>query len=297
MRSISIFLLLIVTLVTTCFAVAANSDALQELQLAKAAMTTDLDAAEKHIEKALAKVPNNAEVQFICGRIMGQQAENAIFSALSYAKKSLACLKQAVALQPENTAYRKGLMSFYLGAPGIAGGDKQLAWHEAEQITQLNALQGILAKLSYYRQTEQATQHQQLLAQSRQHYPEQAEFHYRHGLVLQDNKHYTDAFNAFKAATQAPQDEDGIYQLNAWYQIGRTALFSEQQLEQGIQALNYYIANAPEADNLPDKPWAHFRLAQLHKLNGDNAMMQQHLAQAGKTNDKELQREIRRLQP
>ncbi|MEW5682198.1 MAG: hypothetical protein AB1780_07440 [Pseudomonadota bacterium] len=297
MRSISISLLLIVTLVTTRFAVVANSDAPQELQLAKAAMATNLDLAEKHIETALTQAPQNAEVQFICGRIMGQQAENAIFSALSYARKSLACLKQAVALQPENTAYRKGLMSFYLGAPGIAGGDKQLAWQEVEQITQLSALQGTLAQLSYYRQTEQTTQYQQLLAHSRQRYPEQAEFHYRYGLVLQDNKQYKDAFHAFTATTLAAQDEDGIYRLNAWYQIGRTALFSGQQLEQGIQALNYYLANAPEADNLPDKPWAHFRLAQLHKLNGDNAMMQQHLAQAGETNDKELQREIRRLQP
>lgn len=296
MRLTPIFLLMIITSAATCFSVAAGTDSLAELQQAKAAMQTDLDLAEKHIEKALAKAPKNAEVQFICGRIMGQQAENAIFSALSYAKKSLQCLKQAVALQPENTAYRKGLMSFYLGAPGIVGGDKQLAWQEVEQITQLNALQGTLAKLSYYRQTEQTAQYQQLLAQSRENHPEQAEFHYRHGLVLQENKQFADAISAFTIATQAPQDEEGIYQLNAWYQIGRTALFSEQQLEAGIQALNYYIANAPRADNLPDRPWAHFRLAQLHKLNGNNTMMQQHLDLASNNNDKELQREIRRLQ-
>ena len=282
--------------VTTSFAVFAASDGLAELQQAKAIMATDLDLAEKHIDKALAEAPQNAEVQFICGRIMGQQAENAIFSALSYAKKSLACLEQAVALQPSNISYRKGIMSFYLGAPGIAGGDRQLAWQQVEQITQLDTLQGTLAKLSYYRQTEQTAQYQQLLVQSRENHPEQAEFHYRHGLVLQEGKHYADAFNAFAAATQAPQDEESIYQLNAWYQIGRTALFSEQQLEQGIQALSYYIAQAPKSDNLPDKHWAHFRLAQLHKLNGNNSMMQQHLTQASDTNDKELQREIRRLQ-
>lgn len=295
MRLSYIFLALAIT-ATASFAGAAAAKSPAELQQAKAVMATDLDAAEKHIEKALAKAPNNAEVQFLCGRIMGQQAENAIFSALSYAKKSLRCLEQAVALQPENTLYRKGLMSFYLGAPGIAGGDKKLAWQEAEQIAQLNALQGTLAKLSYYRQTEQTEQHQQLLAQSAQKYPEQAELHYRHGLVLQENKQYADAFTAFAAATQAPHDEETIYQFNAWYQIGRTALFSEQQLEKGIQALNHYIAQAPKADNLPDMAWAHFRLAQLHKLNGNNSMMQQHLTQAGYTNDKELQREIKRLQ-
>ena len=295
MRLSYIFFAVTIT-TTTSFAVAVTADSPAELQQAKAAMATDLDLAEKHIEKALAKAPNNAEVQFLCGRIMGQQAEDAIFSALSYAKKSLACLKQAVDLQPENTAYRKGLMSFYLGAPGIAGGDNALAWQQVEQIAQLDTLQGTLAKLSYYRQTEQTAQYQQLLLQSRTNHPEQAEFHYRHGLVLQESKHYADAFNAFTAATQATQDEEGMYQLNAWYQIGRTALFSEQQLEKGIDALNYYINNAPTADNLPDMAWAHFRLAQLHKLNGDTNMMQQHLKQASQSNDKELQREIRRLQ-
>ena len=296
MRSITIVLPMIATLMMSYFAAAAQSDAPPELQLAKATMATNLEQAEKHIEKALAKAPHNAEVQFLCGRIMGQQAEDAILSALSYAKKSLACLKQAVALQPKNTAYRKGLMSFYLGAPGIAGGDKQLAWQEVEQIAQLNALQGTLAKLSYYRQTKQTAQYQQLLVQSREIHPDQAEFHYRHGLVLQESKHYADAFNAFTAATRASQDEDGVYQLNAWYQIGRTALFGEQQLEKGIEALNYYIANVPAADNLPEMPWAHFRLAQLHKLNGDNLLMQQHLKLVSQSNDKELQREIQRLQ-
>ena len=132
--------------------------------------------------------------------------------------------------------------------------------------------------------------------QSRETYPEQAEFHYRHGLILQENNHFTAAFEAFTAATQALQDEDGMYRLNAWYQIGRTALFSEQQLEKGIQALTYYIAQKPTADTFPDMTWAHFRLAQLHKLNGNNNMMQQHLQLASQSNDKELHREIRRLQ-
>lgn len=195
-----------------------------------------------------------------------------------------------------NISYRRGLMSFYMGAPSIAGGDEQLAWQQVEQITQLDMLQGTLAKLSYYRQTEQSEQYHQLLQTSRESNPEQAEFHYRHGLVLQERKRYADALDAFTAATKASHDEEGIYQLNAWYQIGRTAIFSAQQLEKGIQALNYYIAQAPSADNLPDMAWAHFRLAQLHKLNGDNNMMQQHLMSANQSNDKELQREIRRLQ-
>lgn len=267
-----------------------------ELQQATVAMRTDLDLAEKYIKQALKAAPDNPEVHFICGRIMGRQAGDAIFSALSYAKKSLTCLKQAVLLQPDNTAYRRGLVSFYLGAPGIAGGDEDLAWQQVEQISAIDALQGALAKLNFYRQTEQQDQYRQLLEQSRIDYTAHAEFHYRHGLLLQEEKHYTQAFAAFTAATQAAKDNADVYVLNAWYQIGRTALFSQQQLAEGIDALNYFIAHAHAADDLPEKAWAHLRLAQLHKLNDDNALMQQHLGYAEQSNDKELQREIRRLQ-
>ncbi|MDX1676955.1 hypothetical protein [Arsukibacterium sp.] len=259
-------------------------------------MGTDLDLAEKLIGKALALYPENAEVQFICGRIMGQQAGDAIFSALSYAKKSLRCLKHAVALQPDNTDYRRGLMSFYLNAPGIAGGDKQLAWQEVEQIALSDALQGKLAELSFYRQTEQQQKYRKLLAQCRSDYPGQAEFHYRHGLLLQQEQQFAPAFDAFYAATSASQDNDGIYVFNAWYQIGRTALFSQQRIADGIYALNHFIAKAPVSADLPDLTWAHLRLAQLHKLNGNAAQMLQHLNEANQSNDKELKREISRLQ-
>ena len=68
----------VLTMAAASFTVVADADSLSELQQAKIAMRTDLDAAEKHIEKALAKASNNAEVQFICGRIMGQQAISAI---------------------------------------------------------------------------------------------------------------------------------------------------------------------------------------------------------------------------
>lgn len=294
MRLTTLFLIILLYPVT-CFSVVAESNGLKELQQAKIAMQTDIDLSEKLIEKALEKSPQNAEVHFICGRIMGRQAGNTIFSALSYAKKSLRCLKQAVALHPENTSYRMGLISFYLGAPGIAGGDEQLAWQEVQTITQLNALQGALAKLTYYRETEQTELYQKLIEQSRKDYPEHAEFHYRHGLLLQQSKQYSEAFTAFYTATDAQQDENGTYRLNAFYQIGRTALFSEQQMDDGINALNYYLQQALDSADLPDKFWAHFRLAQLHKLTNDNHKMQQHLALASNTKDKELQREIRKL--
>lgn len=295
MRKIIASSILLLTSIAEFSAFAATADNLEELEKAKTTMTTNLDLAEDYITKALKKAPLSAETYFVCGRIMGMQAEAAIFSALSYAKKSLSCLERAVTLQPDNTTYRKGLMYFYLGAPGIAGGDSQLAWQQAEQIAEIDNYQGILAKLSYFRETEQSEQYQQLLDSSRQTFPEHAELHYRFGLALQSEKQYADAMLSFFKATEAGIDEDEIYSLNAFYQIGRTALFGSQRLDDGIQALLFYLSQAPDSPLMPDKHWAHFRLAQLYEQAGDEHKMQHHLNMAQQSNDKELLREIRKL--
>ncbi|MFC3093127.1 hypothetical protein DRW07_02760 [Alteromonas sediminis] len=271
-----------------------NGNTASALTQAKAAMGTDLDRAEALIEKALADTPNDADVQFTCGRIMGKQAENAIFSALSYAKKSLRCLQRAVTLQPHNTDYRKALMHFYLGVPGIAGGDKALAWQQVEQIATIDSLQGVKAELSYYRETEQSSQYEQLLATSRDTYPDHAEFHYRYGLVLQQKQQYGEAMDMFEHAINAPEDDDNTFVMNAYYQIGRTAVFSEQQVDNGIKALNHYLTQTLDSRRLPEKHWAHFRLAQLHDLAGNESMKKQHFTLASESNDKALQRELRK---
>jgi tetratricopeptide (TPR) repeat protein len=296
MQALPLFLIFVIVSAVYSHLAHAKLSLPTDLDKAKQVMQSDLDLAQKHIEKALASDSTNAEVHHLCGRIMGQQASNATLFALSYASKSLACLKKAVELEPNTITYRMALMSFYLGAPRIAGGDEQLAWEQVDAVSRLNDLEGTLAKLTYYRKTEAVDDYQKLLAKSRENYPQQAEFHYRHGLVLQGNQQYADAIAAFRAAIKAKNDDVDKYKFNAWYQIGRTALFSKQQLDEGIMALNYFVDNAPKSNDFPNIHWAHFRLAQLHQLTGNSTLMHDHLKLANDNTDKELQREIRRLQ-
>jgi tetratricopeptide (TPR) repeat protein len=93
------------------------------IYLAKIYMDTDLDEAEAWIEKALKANLKDAEAHYVRGAIMGRQASGSIFSALSYAEKSVNSFTKAVELQPDSIKYRKGLMQFHTGAPSIAGGD------------------------------------------------------------------------------------------------------------------------------------------------------------------------------
>ncbi|NVJ51488.1 MAG: hypothetical protein HWE11_13945 [Gammaproteobacteria bacterium] len=278
--------------------VIAESPEIKAVQLmneAKQAINTNLDSAEELIELALELAPNNSEIQFMCGRIMGRQAEDAVFSALSYAKKSKQCLKQAVALNPQNIEFRKGLMSFYLGAPAIAGGDNDLAWEQVNLINQIDPLKGTSARIRYFQKVEDIASLSKLLEQSRVSFPEYAEFHYRHGLYLQELELFEKANEAFVKATEAKNDDEHNYILNAWYQIGRTAIFSSKNLERGISAISYFINNTPKDSSIPPIDWAHLRLAQLYLLSGQSQQSSEQLSIIANTNDKALQREIRRL--
>ena len=288
--------LILIVLVAPLWANPSQDAALRALTDAKSNVELDLDKAEQYIETALELAPDNAEVQFTCGRIMGRQAGEAIFSALSYAKKSLACFERAVALQPDQPRYQSGLMIYYLSAPPIAGGSRDLAWAQVDVIADIDPLQGVLAKLDFYQHTEQQSQYQQTLAEGLKTYPDSAAMHFLHGLQLQRTSQYAEAMIAFSAATQGVQGEEDPYQFNAWYQKGRTAVIGAESPQQGIDALLFYIDNAPDLYQLPAKPWAHLRVAQLYQQLQQTELAQMHMEKARVLEDKTLQEEVRKLQ-
>lgn len=286
------FLLLSGSFLFTAAQASANTPTEQVDELltqAQLLITDDIDDAEALIEEALEIAPERADVNFLCGQIMGMQASQAIFSALSYAGKSLDCFKQAAALEPDNTEYQFGLMMFYLQAPGIAGGDIEKAWKLVGDISALDTVAGTRARLQYYASTEEESAFEETLSNALATYPEHAEFYYQYGLHLQQQKNYSEALNAFKQATNASIDDpESHYKLSALYQIGRNAVLSKLAVLDGIDALQRYINTAIEDANLPSQQWAHYRLAQLYQLNDDNDAMQTHLKLAATTDDKRL---------
>ena len=190
-----------------------------------AAMQHDLDEAEKLLERALSQTRDDARLYFLCGRIMGQQAENSFISALSYARKSLACLKTSVTLAPANAEYRMGLIRFYLGAPGIAGGDIKRAKEQVDEIYKISERAGIKADVLYLTESEQSAELARLLQHAVTLFPDSSEFHYRLGLQLQQQKQYQDAHSSFKTAAANVTEHEQMFALNAMYQIGRNAVF------------------------------------------------------------------------
>jgi len=272
-----------------------SQEALDVLDKAARLINSDLDRAEKHIEQALELAPQNAEIQFVCGKIMSKQASDAIFSALSYANRSLDCFKSAVALSPTNIEYRSGLMSFYLGAPSIAGGDEELAFEQVQAIEKLDALRGARAKLRFFREVEDSNSFEEVLRKGVSAFPNHSEFYYRLGLFLQENKQYDEANQQFLLSIKAGIDDELEFKLNAWYQVGRTALFSETNLKKGIAALQYFIENSSNSSKVPSSDWANFRIAQLYRLANDNEKTNAHLALISDSSDESLLRAVKRF--
>jgi len=122
-----------------------GSDAEARYQLSRllANHFRDYDAAEEMMEKAVELAEGNGEYHFFLGSVYGAQAQLAgLLSKFSYAKKTRDQFERAVELQPDSVRYRSALMSYYLMAPGIAGGDVDKAKAQAEEILKRNAFEG-----------------------------------------------------------------------------------------------------------------------------------------------------------
>jgi hypothetical protein len=260
------------------------------LYLAKIYMDTDLDEAEYWIEKAVKANVNDAQAYYVRGAIMGRQASGSIFSALSYAEKSVNSFTKAVELQPDSIKYRKGLMQFHTGAPSIAGGDLDIAKVQIEKIRQLDPKAGLEAEINYELSQDNDALADALLQQAKQTYKDIPDFFFQAGMFQQRQENYQAAFEELTVAISknAETEESVVAKYNALYQLGRTSVLGENNIDAGIKALNEYIGEAPDIDGMAPKPWAEFRLANLMALNLQTLEAKAIYLRLAKTDNKEL---------
>lgn len=249
-----------------------------------------LDEAEDIAENWVKNEPENAAAWHTRGIVMAQQAQDAFFSALSYAGKSLESFEKAVELAPDSLKYRNALMQFYLMAPSMAGGDDEKALAQIEAIEEIDPAQGMLAKIGYFRQHEKDEQATELLKKALANYPTNADVLVYAGFQEQRNENYEKALSHFEQAVSG-ESAEGDSSVMALYQIGRTSVLAETQVDEGIHALRQYLkSELPE--NAPGTHWANFRLAQLLSLKGNDEESKQLLAELKEIDDKELQKQI-----
>ena len=258
----------------------------------------DFDIAEKLANKAVKKLPESAEIQSNYGIIMANLAQtSSVFSKFGYAKKTLSGFSKAVSIEPENIIYRQNLMAYHLAAPGIAGGDKEIALEQANAINELDIKQGLQALLSVYMATENEAAIQALFAGMTEEQKQDPDILLTYGLYQQTTEKYDQALIQFQHAITYATDQEEFQssKYGALYQLGRTSVLSKQNIGSGIEALRQYIDTAPELDGLPSKEWAEFRLANLIEAGGNKSeAVSTYTRLAQDTNDENLKSAIKK---
>ncbi|HYR91630.1 MAG TPA: tetratricopeptide repeat protein [Terriglobia bacterium] len=108
----------------------------------------DYGNAVTHGEKAVKLDPQNAEYNRWLGRAYGGKAEQS--RSFFLARKVKQAFEAAVRFAPWNIAARRDLMQYLVEAPWIVGGDKQKAREQIQAISEIDPIEGRLARAAYF---------------------------------------------------------------------------------------------------------------------------------------------------
>jgi tetratricopeptide (TPR) repeat protein len=222
-----------------------------------------LNEAVEYFEKAVAAAPQSSEAYHWLGRVYGVQArELGVPRGVGAARRTKKALEKAVALNPDNVEARVDLATYYREAPGIVGGSTRGALAQLDEIARRDPYQGALVRgdvAQDEKRFDDAERQYQAAANLR---PRDTEAFYRLGILHQRTQRYVRAFAAFdKMLELDPNDK------RAYFQIGKTADLSGQQLDRGERALKTYLESKPFFI-MPKLSWAHRRLGDIYLKKG-----------------------------
>ena len=239
--------------------------------------------------KEAAKYDNtNSAYHMWLGHSYGRQAQNA--SVLRQAGLGRNCrinYEKAIELDPQNIEARESIIDFYIQAPGFMGGGREKAEAQADFISNIDGVAGVMAWgriYNYYDETDNALNVYNTAVEM---YPEAMApynslyaYYFNTGdlerakeitakqLSANDTTSYiwVNSGNAYQwngeydAAIlqyrKAIETDTAAY--NAWYQIGRLAAVSGTHLEEGLEWIQKFI-DLGDTFNYQTQAWAHFR--------------------------------------
>jgi tetratricopeptide (TPR) repeat protein len=108
--------------------------------------TGQADRAERSFERAVEKEPRNGLYHLWLGNAVGMQAANASVVRQPFmARRIKSEFERAVQLDPELLDARDGLITFYLMAPAVMGGDAAKAREQQREIARRDPVRGHIA--------------------------------------------------------------------------------------------------------------------------------------------------------
>ncbi len=252
------------------------------------------EPAYSWFEKAIGIADTSARYQYWAGNASGLQAMRAnVFSRIGWAKKARNHYENAVSIDPEFLDARWGLLQFYTMAPGIIGGSDDKAREEIEALCRLDSVQGIQAQGYFFQRKKKTREAIELYQRAIKDFPHEISFYLSLYQLFMQEEDYENALELTKQFTaDHPDNDDGLlYQVyvyqamgdfdHAWsvldtlisvnpenmqavYQVGRTAVLSNCRAEDGIKALQKYLKYQPQQGE-PQPQHAYYRLGQIYE--------------------------------
>ena len=218
-------------------------------------------------KKAVALVPKDATYQLLLGDAYGIYINDVgFFSKIGVAHKILAAYQQAVQLDPNNADARSSLATYYIVAPGIAGGSTDKANAQIAALDKIAPVQADLARANMALQNKDRQKGETYLRAAVK-LDKTGNGDLQLGLVLASQNHYPEAIAAFEDGIQ----KDPTVSTN-YYQVGHVAVLGKIHVQEGIEDLQKYLA-MPHSwhPDVPTYKWAHYRLGMLYGILGDKA--------------------------
>ncbi len=213
-------------------------------------------------ERAVREDPESARRWIALGKAYGARAQSApLLSRLRFARKCRSAFAAAVRLDPLDIEARRDLFQYDLRAPRIAGGGRDLARREAEEILALDAAfghaaRGALAAAEGRREFAEAEFRRALEIS-----PECEDARVGLGDLLLESRRYDEVRGLWEGAAGG---EPG---RTAHYQIGRACLLSGSDLARGIRHLQACLS-LPAEPGEPTRADVRRQLALLYEKLG-----------------------------
>jgi tetratricopeptide (TPR) repeat protein len=226
----------------------------------------DASAATALLEKGVTASPKSAELHYLLGRSYSIEARTSTNSMrLAFLGWNIGDeFETALALEPERTDARVELVRYYEMAPRLVGGSPSKARAMAEELARRDPSLGAWA-CGYlaYREKDFGVARialREAIELAKDDAAKALALTWL-GWLSQETQQYDDAFTAFDALA-------ALGQPAAFFEIGRTALFSGRDLDRGEAALRRYLTARHGPDD-PSSALAHLQLGLLLERRGE----------------------------
>ncbi len=239
----------------------------------------EYETAETHLEKAVALSPDTHAYVSWLGKAYGSHGREAnMITKGLLAPKIHKAFARAVELKPDDVESREDLVSFYIEAPSFLGGSFDKAREQAAAIEKLDGAAGARAYAQIARADDKPEEAYAALKKGAEAHPEDVSLAIDAAVSAQLLQRWDESFAMLDGILARKPDA-----WLAWFYVGRGAAASGQRLEQGAQALEKFLAEAPKDVPVP-RDAAHNRLGQIFEKLGKTAEAREQFGAAVKMN-------------